>query len=49
MRATESGAHVTGARQDALAATDGSRLNEMKKDTPDVSSRTLIASTRSVI
>ncbi|KPC11813.1 Unknown protein sequence [Pseudomonas amygdali pv. lachrymans] len=37
MRATESGAHVTGARQDALAATDGSWLNEVKKDPPDVS------------
>ncbi|KPB17861.1 Unknown protein sequence [Pseudomonas syringae pv. syringae] len=49
MRATESGAHVTGARQDALAATDGSRLNEVKKDAIDVSSRMVIASTRSVI
>ncbi|RML53257.1 hypothetical protein ALQ94_100877 [Pseudomonas amygdali pv. morsprunorum] len=41
MRATESGAHVTGARQDALAATDASSLNEVKKGAPDVSSRTV--------
>ncbi|KOG03868.1 Unknown protein sequence [Pseudomonas syringae pv. aceris] len=49
MRATESGAHVTGARQDALAATDGSRLNEVKKDAPGVPSHMVIASTRSVM